>query len=465
MLYKKSVKPTERLLPLIVSNNSNKYFNMNEFLQTALEWSNSSPYWLGAAIFITALLECLALVGVILPGVVLMFGLAVIAGSSSLGLPSLLILAWLGGLSGDFLSYALGYRLQNKVPKLPLLRSHPQWIANAEIHFERYGALSLLLGRFIGPLRPILPLVAGMLSMPFARFTTVSIIAAAGWAVAYTLPGWMVGAAFELSPPAGFWLQATWITACLGACAGLVIFGCLRGWRTSSLISATVSAIALLTLMLSWQHLSVFDNYLHNLSQILRTSWLDHTMVLVTRLGDFSTQFIVSLTLCALLVIFRQFQAFFFASSTLVTVAISNYLLKHFFERARPSVLLEPLQSFSFPSGHSASGFAFFLVVGVLASRQQPQRWRVIWLLTALIPAVAIALSRVYLTAHWPTDILAGGLLASMICSITLALIQLRQPIAALNKKHWQIITPTLVLTFTALLSWNLPAALQMYAY
>ena len=122
---------------LVMSNNCYKYFNMNEFLQTVLEWSNSSPYWLGAAIFTTALLECLALVGIILPGVVLMFGLAVIAGSSSLGLPSILILAWLGGLSGDFLSYALGYRLQNKVPKLPLLRSHPQWIANAEIHLDR----------------------------------------------------------------------------------------------------------------------------------------------------------------------------------------------------------------------------------------------------------------------------------------------------------------------------------------
>ncbi|NLZ79203.1 MAG: phosphoesterase, partial [Gammaproteobacteria bacterium] len=45
---------------------------MNDILQTVLTWSSSSPYWLGAAIFITAFLECLALVGIILPGVVLM---------------------------------------------------------------------------------------------------------------------------------------------------------------------------------------------------------------------------------------------------------------------------------------------------------------------------------------------------------------------------------------------------------
>lgn len=438
---------------------------MNDVLQTVLEWSSGSPYWLGAAIFIAAFLECLALVGIVLPGVVLMFGLALIAGSSSLSLPTVLLLAWLGGLCGDFLSYALGYRLQHKVPRLPLLRTHPHWLANAEIHFERYGVLSVLLGRFIGPLRPILPLVAGMLSMPFSRFATVSVFAAAGWAVAYIMPGWLIGAAFELSPPQGFWLQAGWVLGCLGLCVALSIFSCLLGSRMSSLVSATVYSIALILLMLNWQHLSIFDVYLHDLSQMIRTPWLDQSMVVITRLGDFSTQFAVSFILCALLFLFRQFQALLFASGTLLAVAISNYLFKHFFERIRPAVLLEPLQSFSFPSGHSASGFAFFLVLGVLASRQQHQRWRVLWLLAALIPATSIALSRIYLTVHWPTDILAGALLASVICSISLVVIQKKQPIAALQKQHWQVITVALLVTFGALLSWNLPAALQIYAY
>lgn len=438
---------------------------MNDVLQTVLTWSSSSPYWLGAAIFITAFLECLALVGIILPGVVLMFGLAVIAGGSTLSLPTVLLLAWFGGLTGDFVSYALGYRFKDKVPQLPLLRTHPQWLANAHIHFERYGALSLLLGRFIGPLRPVLPLLAGMLSMPLARFTGISLIAAAGWAIAYVMPGWAVGAALDLSPPAGFWLQAAWVAGVLSLSIAISLWVCLRGWRTSSLVSASVFAIALITLMLSWQQLDIFDNYLHDLSQMIRSSGLDHLMVVITRLGDFSTQLVVSAILCALLFFAKQFQALIFTASTLFITAISNYAFKHFFERARPSVLLEPLSSFSFPSGHSASGFAFFLVLGVLASRQQPQRWRVLWLLTALVPALSIALSRVYLTAHWPTDILAGGLLASVICSLSLLLVQAKQPIPALRQQHWKMIVPILLLTLAALLSWNLPDALHKYAY
>ncbi len=200
---------------------------MNDFLQTLLHWSASSSYWLGAAIFLVALLECLALVGILLPGVVLLFALAVLAGNGALDLSSVLLLAWLGGLSGDILSYALGRRLQHKVPQLPIIRNHPQWLINAELHFARYGVLSLLVGRFIGPLRPVLPLVAGMLAMPLTRFVVVSLFAAAGWAVAYLLPGWMVGAALELHPPELFLaansmgrLWHRWL--CASQCFGLL---------------------------------------------------------------------------------------------------------------------------------------------------------------------------------------------------------------------------------------------------
>ncbi|MBF2950486.1 DedA family protein, partial [Pseudomonas aeruginosa] len=146
-------------------------------------WMAANPEWLGLAIFLIAFLECAAIVGIVLPGVVLLFGVAVIAGSGALSLGETLLLAYAGGVLGDLSSYWIGRRFHQNIRRLPGLRSHPQWITAAEVYFERYGIASLLVGRFIGALRPMLPMVAGMLDMPFGRFLGVSLIAAAGWAV------------------------------------------------------------------------------------------------------------------------------------------------------------------------------------------------------------------------------------------------------------------------------------------
>jgi hypothetical protein len=76
------------------------------------------------------------------------------------------------------LSYALGRRFHQNIRRLPL-RTHPEWMTGAENYFQRYGIVSLIVGRFIGPLRPMLPMVAGMCDMPLPRFILVSLLAGA----------------------------------------------------------------------------------------------------------------------------------------------------------------------------------------------------------------------------------------------------------------------------------------------
>ncbi len=133
-----------------------------------------------------------------------------------------------GGLLGDAISYALGRRFHQGIRRLPVLREHPEWLIGAENYFQRYGVISLLVGRYIGPLRPMLPLVAGMLDMPAVRFALVSMLAAAGWAVAYMLPGWATGAALRLPLPEGFWGAAGIVCAGLAVVLLLIIQASLR---------------------------------------------------------------------------------------------------------------------------------------------------------------------------------------------------------------------------------------------
>ena len=217
---------------------------MGQWLDSLTAWLGANPQWLGLAIFIVACVECLAIAGIIVPGTVLLFAVAVLAGSGALSLHETLLLGFLGGILGDALSYTLGKRFHQNIRRLPLLRSHPEWIGSAETYSQRYGIASLLVGRFIGPLRPMLPMVAGMFDMPLPRFIAVSLVAGAGWSVAYLLPGWATGAAMRLPLPEGFWLDAGIVVGTLAVLIGLSLSTSIRDQRHGTRLIAALSGLA-----------------------------------------------------------------------------------------------------------------------------------------------------------------------------------------------------------------------------
>ena len=188
-------------------------------------------------------------------------------------------------------------------------------------------------------------------------------------------------------------------------------------------------------------------------------------MVMITQLGEFKKMFVASAVLTGLLLLARQWRQGIFVGATLLGAALINTGSKLFFARGRPEILVDPLTSFSMPSGHASGSFAFFLALAVLAGRGQPIRMRLAWLLLGAIPAAAIALSRVYLGAHWPSDILAGTLLAMTVCAFSLTLSQRQSSLPPMAPKVWWLIVPgcVAVLGFFALSGTS--HALLRYAY
>ncbi|KJH79318.1 bifunctional DedA family/phosphatase PAP2 family protein [Stutzerimonas stutzeri] len=438
---------------------------MPEWLTALTSWLAGNPQWLGLSLFLVACLECLAVVGLLMPGTVMIFAIAVLAGSGVLSLGETLLLGYAGGLLGDLLSYGLGRRYHQNIRSMRGLREHPEWLTRAELYFERYGIASLLVGRFIGPLRPMLPLTAGMLDMPFGRFLLVSLVATAGWSMAYLLPGWTAGAAVRLPLPDGFWGEAGVVLAALLLLIGGVVHCSLHQMRWVTPLAAGLSAIILIGLFFGWPYLEEFDQGLMTVVQGERSPIFDRFVVVVTRAGDFHTQLWAAVLLSLLLIVAKQWRAATFAILTLLGTALANGALKATFGRIRPEILLEPLHSFSFPSGHSSAAFAFFLTLGVLAGRGQPPRLRLAWVLLAGLPATAIALSRVYLGVHWPTDVIAGAVLASTICAASLTVVQWRAPMNALSPKVWWLILPAVLGLIGAFAIWALPGAMLLYRY
>lgn len=438
---------------------------MMQWFDSMNTWLQASPQWLALAIFLIACLECLAIAGIIIPGTVVLFTLAALAGNGALELWQTLLLAYAGGLLGDAISYTLGRRFHQGIRRLPVLREHPEWLIGAENYFQRYGVISLLVGRYIGPLRPMLPLVAGMLDMPAVRFALVSMLAAAGWAVAYMLPGWATGAALRLPLPEGFWGAAGIVCAGLAVVLLLIIQASLRERRWAASLAALLGAIALAALLIGFPHLDSLDQGLMTLVQDERSRAFDAIAVLITRLGDFHVQLATGTLLTVLLLAAGRWQAGLFVTASLLLAATATTILKHLLERTRPDVLLHPLESYSLPSGHTSAAFAFFLALGVLAGRGSAARTRLSWLVVATLPALAIALSRVYLGVHWPSDIIAGVLVALTSCALSLALVQRAAPMQALPARVWWLVIPACATLFGAMVTWELSAALLRYRY
>jgi len=438
---------------------------MGPWLDSVTGWLTVNPQWLAAAVFIVAFVECLAIAGLIVPGTVLLFAVAVLAGSGALSLSETLLLGFIAGVLGDVVSYFIGRHFHQNIRRLPGLRHHPEWIAGAEAYFQRYGIASLLVGRFIGPLRPMLPMVAGMFDMPFPRFFAVSLLAAAGWSVAYLLPGWATGAAIRLPLPEGFWPEAGVVAGAIAAMVGLSITSSMRRHRKATILIAGMSLLILLGLFIGYPHLTALDQGVMTLVQEHRSPMLDEVAVLFTLIGEFRNMLVFSALLVALLLITRQWRQAIFACSALLFTALGNTVAKHFFARMRPEVLSDPLTSYSMPSGHASGSFALFLTLAVLAGRGQPPRMRLTWLLLGCLPALAIALSRVYLGAHWPTDVLAGAMLAACVCAASLWVSQRQAPLNAMPPKVWWLVLPALMALFAFFALRHLPHAMLRYAY
>lgn len=185
-----------------------------------LDWMNitintlkAEPQWLMALIFVVAFLESIALVGVVVPGIVILFGLSLAIGLD----PGLFFGAWaaasLGAFLGDAASFGLGRRWQPTC--------HGELVARAQALFQRHGGKSIFMGRFIGPVRPVIPLVVGMLGVRWSTFLSFAIPACLLWAPVYLVPGMIFGASLEMAAAMAGRLAAVMVLVVMGTWFGL----------------------------------------------------------------------------------------------------------------------------------------------------------------------------------------------------------------------------------------------------
>lgn len=149
------------------------------------------------------------------------------------------------------------------------------------------------------------------------------------------------------------------------------------------------------------------------IQEFVRNAFLTPVFVIITRLGNSGA---IWLVISVIMLLFKKSRKVGIMSlaALLGSFLIDNVLLKNLVARTRPyevitglQLLIEKQSDFSFPSGHTGSSFA----AAVILYRELPKKWGI----PALVLAVLIGFSRLYLGVHYPTDVICGALIGSLI--------------------------------------------------
>lgn len=425
-----------------------------DYLNLLTDWLYLHPHWAGVLTFFISFAESLAVVGLIIPGSVMMTTIGALIGSGVLPATETIIWAILGAIAGDSASYWLGHHYHEQLKRFWPFRTHPHWLERGESFFLKHGGKSVFIARFAGPMRPILPVVAGMLNMQPRRFIIANVISAIAWAPTYMLPGMVLGfASLELAPETltRFILITLGVLIAIWLAAWLLQHVGTRCWRYINkeldnlwIRWAHTPLLRPLTILLRNPHykaghgqltlglfllftlivfgLFSFNVFEHGIStqyneavwhffRGLRHPSLDKLVLAFTYLGE------KKIWLPTIILTFMWLWWLNYRRAALHWLAlgglsyISVYLVKLLLVFKRPGGLLLAGDGYSFPSGHATLAVALFGFLGVIIAQQQSKTARkwILYIVSSLV--LLVSLTRLYIGAHWLTDVIGGALL------------------------------------------------------
>jgi len=145
--------------------------------------------------------ESLAFISLLLPAWAMLVAIGVLVGQSGINFWPIWAAGAIGAALGDWLSYWIGIKLGPAVAHLWPLSRNPGLLPRGERFVTRWGALGIFIGRFSGPLRAAVPLVAGIFAMPYWRFQVANFVSAFVWVAVLLTLGDVAAAIFKLIWP------------------------------------------------------------------------------------------------------------------------------------------------------------------------------------------------------------------------------------------------------------------------
>jgi undecaprenyl-diphosphatase len=458
-------------------------------------------YWL---VLLISFLESLVVVGSFFPGTIVIVFAGFLVSEGTFHFGNLVFFAALGAVLGDSLSYYLGtkgtrfFHNENKLLK----QTH---IDKGEEFFKKHGNKSILMGRFIGIIRPIIPFIAGLSKMRTRSFLFWNILSALLWSIAYAGLGFFFGGTWGVvrmwSARAGFLLFAL-ITISLVLWTLLrysipffkIVGSLLLSFkeaagenenikritkkyptffqflkRRSDLHSFRGLPFTLIGLLFVYFFfvltgvaeeiinagpIAMTDIRIENLIYMFRDAEMLRVFLFITYLGNWQTILVIS---TAFLFVFfisgkRSYFIPFIVSTSGATFV--SYIGKVATHRPRPELSFYLEKGYSFPSGHATIAVAFYGFIGYFIF-QQVKKWehKIAVIFFTLLTILLIGFSRLYLGVHFFSDVWGGFLLGTLWLLIGISLTEIFKKKNTFllgehkSKKHASILICTIITT------------------
>jgi membrane protein DedA with SNARE-associated domain len=158
------------------------------YIDAIVAFVQANQGWAAPIAFLLAFGESLAFISLFLPSTVILVAIGGLLGASGVDLWAVVIAAWLGGSLGYALSYWVGFYYKDQIRNFWPFRDYPKMMERGETFFQKYGIFGVFFGHFFGPIRAVIPVIAGMAAMPQLQFQIANVTSAFLWAAGVIAP-------------------------------------------------------------------------------------------------------------------------------------------------------------------------------------------------------------------------------------------------------------------------------------
>src|SRR4051812_3468022 len=411
-----------------------------------------------------AFLETGAFVGFIAPGEFTVILGGVIAGEGTISIIPLIGIVWFCAIAGDSVSFLIGHKVgrQFLLKHGPKLRITEERFGLVEDYFDRHGGKTIVIGRFLGFVRPLAPFIAGSSRMRYGTFLPYSVVGTGLWGTTFCLLGYIFWRSFDkVSKIAG---RATLALGILAVVIGGIVYARhrlkdpaerarLERWMNSHRVTRfvwhwlvrPVARVAWPQIRFLWQRLTpgqlgleftttmavavgaayafivyasalssdptrIFplDDTAFDVADRTGTQTLVDVAKVVANFGSLPFVLLLVLAGSVILIVRRHPLELFALAGGYGLVVLATHLAKATIHRPRPSDPLVDTVGSSYPSGHAAYATTY-VALAVIATRvvgSAASRTAVV--VAGVLMAAAIGATRIYLRAHYLSDVIGG---------------------------------------------------------